>query len=76
MILPADDRHEKKPSWNNELQPLLLSDLKVAELLNVSRRTVWRLSAAGMLPAPVRIAGCVRWRYEDIRAWIRQLSTN
>lgn len=50
--------------------PLLLSAEKVAELLNISIRTLWRLRAAGKLPAPVRLGGSVRWRPEEIAAWV------
>ncbi len=50
--------------------PLLLSAETVAELLGISIRTLWRLRAAGRLPRPVRLGGSVRWRPEDIQAWI------
>lgn len=50
--------------------PLLLSANQVAEMLNISIRTLWRLRAAGKLPAPVRLGGSVRWRIDAIQAWI------
>jgi predicted DNA-binding transcriptional regulator AlpA len=28
------------------------------------------MDAAGRLPAPVRIGGSVRWRLDEIRAWL------
>lgn len=49
---------------------LLLSAERVAELLDISTRTLWRLRAAGKLPAPVRLGGSVRWQFETIQTWI------
>lgn len=46
----------------------------VAELLCVSRRTVWRWTAAGRLPAPVRVgARCTRWRVSDLQRYFDAL---
>jgi len=48
-----------------ELQ--LLSVRDVARLLQVHPRSIWRLAAAGVLPAPVRLGPkLVRWRAADI----------
>lgn len=43
---------------------------RLAELLAVSLRTVRRLDSAGKLPRPVRIGGAVRWRLDEITAWL------
>ncbi len=48
----------------------LLSAEKLAKKLDISVRTLWRLRAAGKLPAPVRLGGSVRWRPADIEAWL------
>jgi len=48
----------------------LLNVRGVAQLLAVSTRQVWRLHAQGLLPEPVRIGGSVRWRREDLAAWL------
>jgi predicted DNA-binding transcriptional regulator AlpA len=46
----------------------------VAELLCVSPRTVWRWSATGRLPAPVRVgARCTRWRVSDLQRYFDAL---
>lgn len=46
---------------------LLLDVRQVAELFQVHRRTVWRMAAAGDIPAPIRISDrVVRWRLRDI----------
>ena len=38
---------------------------------SLSQRTIFRLSAAGKLPRPVRIGGAVRWLLSDIELWER-----
>ncbi|MFB2831807.1 helix-turn-helix transcriptional regulator [Aeromonas jandaei] len=43
----------------------------VAHTLNISIGTVWRWSAAGKLPPPVKISGKVTgWNVTQLRAWI------
>jgi prophage regulatory protein len=51
---------------------LLVSAEKLAQLLDISIRTLWRLRAAGRLPAPVRLGGSVRWRVDEVQAWIER----
>jgi len=48
----------------------LFRDFEVARKLGVSRRQVWKLLAAGLMPEPVRMGGSVRWREADIDRWI------
>jgi excisionase family DNA binding protein len=52
--------------------PLLVNTNKVAELLNLSPRTVWRLLSAGKLPKPVRIGRSVRWSLTKLESWIAE----
>ena len=50
---------------------LLISVSKVAELLGVSDRTVWRMESKGDLVKPaLRRGGVVRWRRHEIEQWI------
>ncbi|QTL95322.1 helix-turn-helix transcriptional regulator [Aeromonas jandaei] len=43
----------------------------VAHTLNISIGTVWRWSAAGKFPKPVKISGKVTgWPVAEVRAWI------
>jgi prophage regulatory protein len=43
------------------------SDKLLAEIYGVSRSTIWRWAASGILPKPVQLSpGCSRWRMEDI----------
>jgi excisionase family DNA binding protein len=48
----------------------LIAADELAELLNVSTRTVWRLLSTGRMVQPVRIGGSVRWRLNEVRDWI------
>lgn len=57
------------PSSTNAPSMLLTVD-QVAESLQVSARTVWRMRSAGELPAPIRILGSVRWRRTELESWV------
>mgnify|MGYP003886172007 CR=1 FL=1 len=58
----------------------LLTVGQVADLLGISVRTCWRLSALaeaghGSFPRPLRLsAKCVRWRLADLRAYLDHLA--
>ena len=55
----------------NETQQALVVSAKVlARLLGVSLRQVWRLNSSGKLPKPIRLGGSVRWRRDEIMAFI------
>ena len=52
-----------------------LSVRQVAELLGVTTRTIWKLSAARKFPAPVRLTPRLpRWKRAEIDAHIAALS--
>jgi len=51
-------------------EPLLLDAKALAHLLGVARCTVWSWLSSGRIPSPVRIGGTVRWRRDEIEAWI------
>jgi predicted DNA-binding transcriptional regulator AlpA len=54
--------------------PDLLTAREVACCLSVSPRTVWRWTAQGILPAPVRPSRrATRWRACDIRRFLDNL---
>jgi len=42
----------------------------VAELIGVNARTVRRWRSEGVLPPALAIEGVVRWRAEDVEAWL------
>jgi predicted DNA-binding transcriptional regulator AlpA len=51
--------------------PELLTTKQAAELISCGERTLWRWSRSGIAPAPVRIAGTVRYDRATYLAWIR-----
>lgn len=54
---------------NNETA--LLADVKkVAEMLDVSVATIWRLVKRGQLAEPVKVGGATRWRMSDVMALV------
>ena len=42
----------------------------VAQLLQISKRTVHRLNCTAKIPSPVKINGSIRWRESDIDLWL------
>lgn len=58
------------PTPPNDETPLLVPVGTVAHLLQVSKRTVWRLVSAGQLIPPRRLGGVVRWHLEELKAWL------
>lgn len=48
----------------------LLTATDAAKLCRLSKRSWFRLSSAGKIPAPVHIGGSVRWRQKDIEDYI------
>jgi predicted DNA-binding transcriptional regulator AlpA len=55
-------------------QPLLLTIEETIALLggNISRRSIWRWSADGRFPRPVRLAGRTLWKRRDVEDFILQ----
>ena len=51
------------------LSPLMTVN-QLAELLQVSTRTIWRMRSSGQLPSPVHVGGNVRWRSVDLENWL------
>lgn len=48
----------------------LLTAAAVADMLDLSKRQIFRLNSSGKIPGPVRIGGSVRWRQSEIEAWL------
>lgn len=65
-VLPLRPRADRPPTAG----PLVLSARDLAALLRLGLRTIRSMDAAGKLPAPVRVGGSVRWRLDEIRAWL------
>jgi len=64
----ARELREAKPARADARRLLRVRDL--AELLQVDERTIRRWRDERRLPEPVVIAGVLRWRAEDIDAWL------
>lgn len=45
---------------------------KVAELLECSPRTVYRLADCGRLPRPRKVGSLARWSVGEIRTWVEE----
>jgi excisionase family DNA binding protein len=52
------------------VQSALLDVKAVAQLLDCSRRHVFRLTNAGKMPPPVRVGHLVRWQRAAVESWI------
>ncbi len=51
--------------------PLLIDRRELARLLSVGVATLDRMRAAGRIPPPLTLSpGCVRWRLDEVRAWL------
>ena len=48
----------------------LLDAKAVAEMLSLSKRTIFRINGSGKMPRPVRIGGSIRWIESQISEWI------
>ncbi len=48
----------------------LLPIKTVAKILTCSEATIRRWHKAGIMPAPARPGGCVRWKASELEQWI------
>lgn len=51
------------------VEPALISIKKVALMLSVDQRTIYRRVKAGDMPAPVKFGHLTRWRLEELQRW-------
>jgi excisionase family DNA binding protein len=51
------------------LPPLLLRPQEAAEVLGISSRKLWGMTASGEIPC-IRLGRCVRYSVDDLRLWI------
>lgn len=61
---------DPEPTESTSEFAMLLTARQVADLLQLSVRSVWRLRSAGALPHEIRIGAAVRWRRDEISRWI------
>ena len=64
-ILQCPETQTDQPS-----QSALLKGDDAAKMLDISRAHFYRMHNAGKIPLPVRLGGCVRWRVDELLAWI------
>lgn len=51
----------------NSPRSLWASDKQLAERFDVSRSTIWRWAAEGIIPKPRKLSpGCTRWKLADL----------
>ena len=53
------------------LPPALLGRESAAAYLTISESSLDRLSAAGEVPAPVRLGGRIAWGRAELASWVR-----
>lgn len=63
---------ERRPAKPGEDTSLLATPSQVAELLQVSTRTLWRMRREQKLPEPIRLGAAVRWRRDEINQWVKE----
>ncbi len=51
----------------------LLTDREVATRLGLSKATVWRHAAAGLLPRPLKLGHASRWPESDVVEVVQRL---
>lgn len=49
----------------------MLNVTDLSSCLRISVRQCWRMSKQGLLPAPLKIGRCVRWRLSEISEWLQ-----
>ena len=56
---------------NTQIEERLLTAQAVGKRLSLSKRAVFRMRSAGLIPRPLKVGqGAVRWRESDIEKWI------
>jgi predicted DNA-binding transcriptional regulator AlpA len=67
-IEPAVARRAKV--LTEPIEVLLVDTAQAATMIGVSVATWHRLRSAGKTPAPLHLAGSVRYRLEDLKLWV------
>jgi excisionase family DNA binding protein len=49
---------------------LAVTSAEAAALLGIGRTTFLKLNSAGRVPMPIRFGRSVRWRRDELRAWL------
>lgn len=54
----------------------LINSDQLAEMLGISRKSLYHALDVGQLPSPIKIGNRLRWRIEDIEAWLDDLAVS
>lgn len=57
-------------SRQHQTHPRLLVIDEVAEILRVSPSQIYKLTARGQMPEPIRLGGVNRWDHQALTKWI------
>jgi prophage regulatory protein len=68
--VPLNPRSKALKQTERTVECELINANQLAELLNISERTLYRLKSIGQLPVPIVLGASVRWRLSAIRQWI------
>jgi excisionase family DNA binding protein len=49
---------------------LLATASEAAQMLGISRTTLYSLHSAGKIPMPLKLNRCTRWRIDELRAFV------
>lgn len=63
---------QSDPTTSTTREPLLITAAELADMMRISLRSLWRMRNSGHLPQPIRLGGVVRWRTNEVEAWINQ----
>ena len=63
----------RKVSHQSSLEQLM-DATRVAEMLCISKRTLYRLIAEGLFPQPIKLGAVSRWRSSEVSAFIERSS--
>lgn len=61
----------KEASRAAAIDALMIDAERLAQLLDVSVSLVRKMDRSGKIPAPLKLGSCVRWRVDEIAAWVR-----
>lgn len=67
---PDDGMRGLQMESKNRTTAVLLCVKDLALQLDCSERHIWKMNAAGELPASIRLGRLVKWRAKDIEAWL------
>ena len=63
------EHHRRPRKPRRRLPVLMVRSADIEAVTSIASSTWERYDAAGLVPAPVRVAGCKLWRVAELRAW-------